>query len=309
MCCMQLRNIKTFDMALPVSKYGKKFCLALASSDSSAAWVFRTDTESDFIRWRDALRHAIDAARPAPSSRHALSPLQTNPHSSVAHTPPPTGGGRQQEATRPSVDIGGANGADGGGAGRGDGRDREAATCHKTFIKSGGGGGLKHNIATAETSVDEKQVKGSAMGQRVEGEEGEEGGGIEQHYSVGRMLDKGSNGSVYAGVDNRTGERVAIKIIDVEGGSLEGEGQKDIWLQVQHENMVRLLDYYKTASKLYFVMELATGKDLFYGVMQHYHSHRPQGFSEKEACQLTWQVLNKLNRKPTTVNKQMRLVS
>ena len=31
---------------------------------------------------------------------------------------------------------------------------------------------------------------------------------------------------------------------------------------------VRLLDYYKTPTKLYFVMELATGKDLFYGVMQ-----------------------------------------
>jgi len=31
--------------------------------------------------------------------------------------------------------------------------------------------------------------------------------------------------------------------------------------------MVRLLDYHKSGGKLYFVMELATGKDLFYGVV------------------------------------------
>jgi hypothetical protein len=132
--------------------------------------------------------------------------------------------------------MGGADGADGGGAGGGDGRDREAETCHRTFVKSGGGVELQHvtqhNIATAEPRVVEKQVKGSAVGERGRGREGEEGGGIERHYSVGRMLDKGSNGKVFAGVDNRTGEKVAIKIIDVESGSLEGEGQKDIWLQV-----------------------------------------------------------------------------
>ena len=54
---MLLRDIKTFDMALPVSKYGKRFCLALTSS--GATWIFRTDTESDFIRWRDAMRRDV----------------------------------------------------------------------------------------------------------------------------------------------------------------------------------------------------------------------------------------------------------
>ena len=32
--------------------------------------------------------------------------------------------------------------------------------------------------------------------------------------------------------------------------------------QVHHENVVRLLDYYQTPAKLYFVMELATGTAL-----------------------------------------------
>jgi hypothetical protein len=53
---LMLRDIKGFDMALPTSKYGKKFCLALARTGPSPTWVLRTDTESDFIRWRDALR-------------------------------------------------------------------------------------------------------------------------------------------------------------------------------------------------------------------------------------------------------------
>jgi len=56
---MLLRDIKNFDMALPVSKYSKKFCLTLARSSSSPIWVLRTDTEPDFIRWRDALRRKI----------------------------------------------------------------------------------------------------------------------------------------------------------------------------------------------------------------------------------------------------------
>jgi serine/threonine protein kinase len=37
------------------------------------------------------------------------------------------------------------------------------------------------------------------------------------------------------------------------------------------------------------------GKDLFYGVMHHYHSsQRPSGFAEEDACHLTAQILNAL---------------
>jgi hypothetical protein len=53
---MLLRDVKTFDMALAASKYGKKYCLSLARAGPSLTWVLCTDTESDFIRWRDALR-------------------------------------------------------------------------------------------------------------------------------------------------------------------------------------------------------------------------------------------------------------
>ena len=57
---MLLRNVKVFDMAIPLSKYGKKLCLTLTPhAGASAVWVLQTDTEQDFIRWRDALRHAI----------------------------------------------------------------------------------------------------------------------------------------------------------------------------------------------------------------------------------------------------------
>ena len=51
-----LRDVKTFEIALPVSRYGKRYCFSLARAGPSPTWVLCTDTESDFIRWRDALR-------------------------------------------------------------------------------------------------------------------------------------------------------------------------------------------------------------------------------------------------------------
>ena len=193
---------------------------------------------------------AIDASRPAPSSRHALLPLQDAPHSSAPPHAARPGGGRQRDATPYSVDGEGGSCAGGSERAAEAGKKRDVSCQDTRDVPAAGGGGQDHS------SVDRERMDSSAA-ERGGGREEE--GGIEQHYTVGRMLDGGSNGTVYAGIDKRTGEKVAIKIIDVEGGSLEGEGQKDIWLQVQHDNMVRLLDYYKTPSKLYFVMELATG--------------------------------------------------
>ena len=43
---------------LPEKKHGKKFCMAIISS--TATWIVRADTESDFQRWTDAILAAIN---------------------------------------------------------------------------------------------------------------------------------------------------------------------------------------------------------------------------------------------------------
>ena len=145
--------------------------------------------------------------------------------------------------------VGGAGGGQGGALGPGDG-----GQC------AGG--------------VDAPAAKGAGEQKKREGEQRKRGAGsrkdevangeayMKEHYELGRVIEEGSNGTVYVGVDRRSGEEVAVKVIDMWGGSREDENQKEIWQQVQHENVVRLLDYSKTASKLYFVMELATGNGL-----------------------------------------------
>ena len=309
------RDIKTFDMALPASRYGKRFCMSLSrASPTSPTWVLRTDSEADFIRWRDALHHAIDAARPllpTPAARSALSPLASSaPNASnskesssarssffgLTETHPPlhppalsdswsasagmssvassilnsTGNILQAGASMASLTLGG-------------GLDDKQGNKPVQGKRSQSGRGSFPAVATANSAANSADVHGA------------DDGYIEHNYTLGRVLERGSNGTVLAGVDKRTGEQVAIKVIDMDAGSIEDEGQKEIWLQVQHENMVRLLDYYRTDSKLYFIMELATGKDLFYGVVQHFHSAaRPAGFSERDACDLTAQILTAL---------------
>ena len=108
-------------------------------------------------------------------------------------------------------------------------------------------------------------------------------------YSLGRVIDRGANGEVMEAKDKRTGEKVAIKRVEV-GCSNEGEDQMEIWQQVQHKSVVRLLDFFKTDTNLYFVMELASGRDLFYAVTRLYEGNMPRGFSERDAINITSQV-------------------
>ena len=40
-----LRDVKTFEIALPVSRYGKRYCFSLARAGPSPTWVLCTDTD------------------------------------------------------------------------------------------------------------------------------------------------------------------------------------------------------------------------------------------------------------------------
>ena len=66
---------------------------------------------------------------------------------------------------------------------------------------------------------------------------------------------------VFKGQDLRTGELVAIKQLQVSGGGLSAEsmasvmGEIELLKNLNHENIVKYIGYYKTRSHLYIILE------------------------------------------------------
>ncbi|KAJ9522129.1 hypothetical protein QJQ45_005162 [Haematococcus lacustris] len=93
---------------------------------------------------------------------------------------------------------------------------------------------------------------------------------------------------VKKGKDKRTGEPVAIKVVDKSryaagDNSLEREIQ--VLLKVDHPNCIRLFDVYITPRKVYIVTELVTGGELLDRVTEK------GNYSERDAAQLIRQIL------------------
>ncbi|KAJ1493457.1 kinase-like domain-containing protein [Baffinella frigidus] len=249
--------------AVPEKKHSRKFCLAIEATD--ARWILAASSAERLEKWLAALRTAVSSVRSKPRQPRLIethdlsSPSESDPFSPPTELSPP-------KQLRPA-------GVGGGGGGRGRGPEGAAnfagaAGAAGAAAEFGGGGG------------------GGGGGIAEEG--------VHDLYELGRVIDQGSNGKVMEGRDRRSGERVAIKQVEI-GASGEGEEQMEIWLQVQHENVVRLLDFYKSPHHLYFVMELAAGRDLFYGVMEHCREREGAGgFSEGDAADLTRQLMQAL---------------
>ncbi|CAL9110860.1 unnamed protein product [Musa textilis] len=93
-------------------------------------------------------------------------------------------------------------------------------------------------------------------------------------YEMGRVLGKGTFGKVYYGRELRSGESVAIKVIDKEqirrqAGMME-QIQREIAVMrlVRHPNVVELREVMATRSRIFFVMEYVRGGELFARVVR-----------------------------------------
>jgi 5'-AMP-activated protein kinase catalytic alpha subunit len=87
-------------------------------------------------------------------------------------------------------------------------------------------------------------------------------------YRLGRLLGRGSFAKVYKAHNVSTGEAVAIKVFDKEGvrrsGTMEQvKREVDVMRRIRHPNVVRLHEVMATRSRIYFVMEYASGGELF----------------------------------------------
>ncbi|KAI4371778.1 hypothetical protein MLD38_010087 [Melastoma candidum] len=87
-------------------------------------------------------------------------------------------------------------------------------------------------------------------------------------YEVGRMLGQGTFAKVYHARNLKTGDSVAIKIIDKEKvlrvGLIEQiKREISVMRLVRHPNVVRLHEVMASKTKIYFAMEFVKGGELF----------------------------------------------
>lgn len=121
-------------------------------------------------------------------------------------------------------------------------------------------------------------------------------GRIDDYYTVDRskMLGEGSYGKVTKGVDKSTGAVRAIKNIDRSKISDEKrfEDEVNIQQQLDHPNIVKLYEVFKDAKRIYLVMELCTGGELFDRIVKEAEKHNNEGaFDERGASTYMQQIL------------------
>ncbi|CAA6656945.1 unnamed protein product [Spirodela intermedia] len=101
-----------------------------------------------------------------------------------------------------------------------------------------------------------------------------EGGGIREEkvlfgkYELGRLLGRGAFAKVYLAKDVRSGESAAVKCISKQRiikGGLAANIKREISImrRLRHPHIVRLTEVLASRSKIYFVMELVKGGELF----------------------------------------------
>ncbi|KAJ8612384.1 hypothetical protein CTAYLR_007941 [Chrysophaeum taylorii] len=87
-------------------------------------------------------------------------------------------------------------------------------------------------------------------------------------YEIGRTLGEGTFGKVKHAVNTETGEQVAIKVLDkerIQKQSMGAQIKKEISImkQLEHPNVVKLKEVLASRTKIFIVLELVTGGELF----------------------------------------------
>ncbi|KAK6124281.1 hypothetical protein DH2020_041972 [Rehmannia glutinosa] len=105
---------------------------------------------------------------------------------------------------------------------------------------------------TAANGGKQKEVKGLILGR----------------YEIGKLLGHGTFAKVYHARNVKTGENVAIKVIDKEkilkvGLIAHIKREISILRRVRHPNIVQLFEVMATKAKIFFVMEYVRGGELF----------------------------------------------
>lgn len=119
-------------------------------------------------------------------------------------------------------------------------------------------------------------------------------GAIRDNYELGKELGSGTFSVVRLARQKHTGELFAVKVIDktsidVNKDSLRTEVR--IMKEARHPNVVRLFDVFESPRKVYLVLELLTGGELFDRIVNVY----PSGYSERDASILIYKITSAID--------------
>ena len=111
-------------------------------------------------------------------------------------------------------------------------------------------------------------------------------------YEIKQVIGKGKFGVVNLGIHKKTGQQVAIKIMNKENiKTLEDKElvriEIDILKLCHHPNIVRLLDHLENNELIFIVMEYIEG-----GTLRQYFKKRKFNFSERQASNIMIQIVS-----------------
>lgn len=107
-------------------------------------------------------------------------------------------------------------------------------------------------------------------------------------YEIGETLGTGAFSEVKTATCRSTGERFAVKVIDkakCKGKENMIQSEVEILKKVKHKNIIRLFDIYESPAKIFLIMELVTGGELFDRIVERGH------YTEADAAKIIYDIL------------------
>ncbi|KAK3716101.1 hypothetical protein QZH41_019649 [Actinostola sp. cb2023] len=146
----------------------------------------------------------------------------------------------------------------------------EGNTSHEAY-SNGNKGNVKRKLT-------EKRVKGAKFSARYDTR-------VTEKYSIKALIGKGSFSKVVRVEHKATKQPYAIKMIEIQEGKDSFESELAVLRRVQHSYVVRLYEVFESKNKVYLVMELATGGELFERIVSRGY------FTERDATHVLYMVL------------------
>jgi len=112
---------------------------------------------------------------------------------------------------------------------------------------------------------------------------------IKKYYDLKETIGSGSFATVKLGIHKKTGERFAVKVIDksaIKDSEDTLRNEIDILKSIEHPNIIALKEIFDSKSKLYLVMELVSGGELFDRIVEK------GSYTEKDASILIKKVVD-----------------
>ena len=108
---------------------------------------------------------------------------------------------------------------------------------------------------------------------------------VTENYDIKALIGRGSFSRVVRVEHKKTKQPYAIKMIKIQGGKEVFESEVAVLRKVKHEYIVQLYEVFKCPERVYLVMQLATGGELFERIVSK------GSFTERDATRVLYMVL------------------